>query len=905
MNIVIEGTADAEPVGSIMIGPRVRTALATVPIAVALVALLAIGVLRPSLIDPGPGLPVYRWAIALTGTATVLAMALAASRGEGGMRLSWCLVGGSVALWTLTVFGGLCGWDQTLVWVVLRGGSAVLGSACLFTIPGVKRALREWGLVMLDGWLVGGSVFLIGWVALECTGSLLTSAAERPTVYWVGVDLLFASVTAGLAMRTQRAVRLPVALMVLASLLAVTGDTTWALTGLPQFPVVQWLIMMLAMGTAATSRRLELWQRPPPLPPSEPRLTTSPPGLLRWSQVAVVPGLVAAVASPADTVVIIVAISVILGMAVEIALIARRNQELWHILHTQARRLDQVVSDSRDAILQLDAYGVVEFANDAVGDVLGHPARSLLGHDLSGVVHPEDYPTMRAQVAELDAGDRTAVRVNGRIRRADGSLRSLEATVSRRTGEVRGLTVLARDVSDQMLLASELRRLANTDTLTGLSNRHGFLTQVNDRLAAGEAAVLFVDLDGFKAVNDVLGHAAGDLLLVEMADALRAELGPQDVAARLGGDEFAVLTASPGRTEADALAARIADRLRRLPSDTARRTSASIGVAIGRGGCAEDLLGDADLAMYEAKAAGGGRSAGFEPEMRRRVTERARLSAALEQACDGDGLRLDVQPIVAMTHGGWVGFEALVRWQDGAHVRPPESFLPLAEETGLIVPLGEWVLRTALAWLGSWPDPAAGVSVNVAARQVAAPGFGDLVTSTLAESGIEPHRLTLEITEQTAVEDIQRAGAVLQPLRALGVHVSLDDFGTGFSSLGYLAQLPVDELKIDRRFVAGLGLRAQDDALVRAVMSLATDLGLRTVAEGVETAEQVRRLAARGCPLGQGYRFRRPTPAARLRPPIGPVIGPADAPAPSGRRHPPSQPAGNSDLTDGALPMSR
>jgi diguanylate cyclase (GGDEF)-like protein len=415
-----------------------------------------------------------------------------------------------------------------------------------------------------------------------------------------------------------------------------------------------------------------------------------------------------------------------------------------------------------------------------------------------------------------------------------------------------------------MLLESELRRLAGTDTLTGLCNRHAFLARLTERLAAGEAAVLFVDLDGFKAVNDVLGHAAGDRLLCEVADALRIELGPDDLAARLGGDEFAVLAGSTDGAHLDPLAERLAERLgerlQRLPSDAARRTGASIGLAVGRGGSAEALLGDADLAMYEAKAAGGARHVRFETGMRRRVTETARMRDALERACEDGALRLDVQPIVAMDRGTWVGFEALVRWQDGALRRAPETFLPLAEETGLIVDIGTWALRTALTWLSTWPDPTAGISVNVSARQVAAPEFGGLVAAVLAETGVAPHRLTLEVTEQTAVEDLQRASAVLQPLRTLGVHVSLDDFGTGFSSLGYLAQLPVDELKIDRRFVAGLGVRAEDDALVRAVTGLAADLGLRVVAEGVETAEQARRLVARGCTLGQGHHFLPPVP---------------------------------------------
>ena len=855
-----------------MIEPRTRTPLITATFLGVLVTLLLVGVRWPELVAPGIPPATFRWPVGLVGLVSTAVLTRSAVRNTGKARLSWHVLSAAVALWTGQMLGALSGWDPILMWGVLRGCVAALGVLWLVLIPGMRRPARQWGLVLLDGWLVGGSVFIIGWVALERTGSLLNSVIGRPSLYWIGTDLAVASVTAGLAMRADRCRWPEASLMVLASLLLLTGDCTWALTGEPQFAAVQWMIMAAALATSSTGLHPLA-----PGPGSPPLSPLSTPGQLRWSQVAVVPGLVAAVCSPSDRIVVLASTSVVLALAAEIAMIARQNHELWDTLHTQARRLDQLINDSRDAILQIDTDGIVDFANGAAADVLGRPPRELLGRDLAAILHPDDVENLYREAAEL-TGDRTSVRVTSRIESAGGGWRSIEATVSLRSGDVAGLTLLARDVSDRMRLASELQHLACTDTLTGLSNRHAFLARVDERLATDAAAVLFVDLDGFKTVNDVLGHTAGDRLLKEAADALRAELGPGDIAARLGGDEFAVLVASPDRAAADALAARVADRMRRLPSDAAQRTSASIGVAVGRDQPAEDLLGDADLAMYEAKACGGGRRSVFEPEMRRRVTERARRRAALERACHGEGLRLDVQPIVALDREAWVGFEALVRWQDGPTLRPPDSFLPLAEETGLIVPLGEWVLRTALEWLGRWPDPTAGISVNVAARQVAEPGFGDLVVSSLRTSRIEPHRLTLEITEQTAVEDLQCAGAVLQPLRALGVHVSLDDFGTGFSSLGYLARLPVDELKIDRRFVAGLGLRAEDDALIRAVLSLAADLGLRTVAEGVETPDQVRLLAARGCPLGQGHLFLRPTPAGSLRPPAPRPVRDAGSP---------------------------
>ena len=842
-----------------MTGSRLRTAAVTAPVLVSLLVLLVSGLARPHLIEPGPGPDVYRWAVGTVGAGSVAALTLAAARSRGRLRLSWLGIAVTAAAWTLAVLGELLGWNSWLDWVGLRALAGVAGAAGLLAAPGVRRTAREWGLVVLDGWLVGGSVLVIGWVALAHTGSPLTAAAvaDRPMLRWVPVDLLFASVTAGLAMRTDRATRVPVLLMVLVSLLAVTGDTSWALTGLPEFPVVQWLIMMFALGGTTISHRLDLWQVAP--------ASLSPPRLIRWSQLAVVPGLAAAVTSAGDPVVATVALTVVLVMAAEIVLVSRQNNDLWSTLDSQARRLDQLVSESRDAIVQVGDGGTIEFANEAVADVLGYGPPAVLGRNGAGFIHPDDRACLFAEVARLGA-DRTAVRVSSRFRHRDGGWRYLEATVSRRSNGVPGYTLLARDVGDRVRLEAELRRLASTDALTGLCNRFGFLAVLDERLSAGPAAVLFIDLDGFKAVNDLYGHGAGDRLLREVAAALRTELKPDDVAARLGGDEFAVLTGSRDREGAEALALRVADRLRRLPSDAGGRTGASIGVAVGQATDAESLLGDADLAMYQAKTAGGGRRIAFEPAMREQLNERARVHAALERARDGEGLLLDMQPIVAIADGRWIGFEALLRWQDGPNTRLPESFLPMAEETGLIVPIGAWALRASLDWLATYPDPNAGISVNLAGRQVAEAGLVDLVATELERSGVAPNRLTLEITEQTAVQDLERAGASLQPLRALGVHVSLDDFGTGFSSLGYLAQLPVDELKIDRRFVAGLGRRDQDDVLVAAVTGLAADLGLRLVAEGVETAQQATALLARGCTLGQGYRFGAPTPSGQIRP---------------------------------------
>ena len=793
---------------------------------------------------------------ALVGGAASAVLAWAAVRGGRWLRLGWGAVGTGAALMTAALVGALAGANPDLVWVVLRPAALVAFAVGLVASPGVRRDLREWGLLLLDGWLIGASSFAITWWGLGVTAQPDSSVTYVAPLVFVPFELVAASVCAGLALRTTRGSRLPASLLLVGSLAAVSADATWAAIGELAAPAVLWLSVLVLFALSTLLGRLDVFVTASP--------SAGPPRVARVSQVALVPGLLACVLTKrADVVAVVVAMSLLVALAAQMLLSVRRYGQLWDALQDQADRLDALVSESGDAILQLDARGRVEFANAAAAEVFGHQPQEITGRQAVDLIHPGDRGGAIRELMRLERPGVEAVRVAGRVRRAEG-WRHLEATVSRRRiGS--GYTLSTRDVSERVRLETELRRQATTDALTGLLSRTAFLAAVDERLQQGRAGVLFLDLDGFKSVNDTEGHAAGDRLLVRSAHEIAAALGPRDLAARLGGDEFAVLAASDDEYEVAALAERLVTTLGSgLASPLGARVAASVGVTVEGcppdGGGAAALVRDADLAMYEAKKRGGRTWVAFEPSMRERVLERTRLQAALGRAIEEGALRLEVQPVVALRDGTTVGYEALVRWQDADRLRGPGDFVPLAEETGLVVPLGTWVLRRALAWLATWPDPTTGVAVNVAGRQVADPGFGDLVRAELAASGVEPHRLTLEITERTAVEDLARAGAVLQPLRALGVHVALDDFGTGFSSLGYLAGLPVDELKIDRRFVAGLGLRAEDEALVRAVLALAADLGLRVVAEGVETADQARALLDHGCEMAQGLLYGPATP---------------------------------------------
>ena len=822
--------------------------------------------------------------------ACALILAVAVGRARGRVRANWAAILLAELLWTAALYGATAHWPSWFVWGVPRALAAVLVAVGLLLASGVHRDRQGWGLLLLDGWLVTGSVLEITWVALARHGATLDAlrAAPPPALPWTAVELLAGTTIAGLALRVASRDRMPVVLVGAAAGLALAADLSWAATGDQRLGITLWTVMIACLAAATFTARLDIWSGAAPDPDA--------PQLARAAHVAAVPGLLASALAPRpDVLTVGVAVSLLGVLGLEILLATSVTRSLWHRVREQSDRLDAVLRDSRDAIVVLDAAGAVEFANAACAEVYGYAPAELAGTVLAERLHPDDLLPLEDVLARL-ASEPVPVRMLGRFLRPDGTWRYLESTVSLRGGDLAaGMIVLTRDVEERVRLEAELRVQAGTDALTGLLNRQAFVTAVRTHRAFGAVAVLFCDLDGFKDVNDTEGHAAGDSLLRRTADAVLRAAGPGQLVARLGGDEFAVLVpprAADGDPPRDAATVeRVAVGLARTLVDRLARTRRGecVGVSIGLtvvapGGAADaqEVLRDADLAMDEAKAAGGGRWVRFEPAMRELVLERSRLRAELEAAIADGGLSIDLQPIVDVATGAWAQFEALVRWPDGTRRRSPAEFLPLAESSGLMVPLGTWVLGASLAWLAGWPDGEAGISVNVTGEQVAAPGFVRMVHDELRRHGLAPGRLTLEITEQTAVEDLDRAAEVLQPLRTLGVHVALDDFGTGYCSLGYLAQLPVDEIKIDRRFVAGLGVRREDDALVHAVLGLAADLGLRVVAEGVETVEQEAVLRAWGCPLVQGYLHARPVPGADLAPGGTPRPAPAVSSGPAG-----------------------
>jgi diguanylate cyclase (GGDEF)-like protein len=413
------------------------------------------------------------------------------------------------------------------------------------------------------------------------------------------------------------------------------------------------------------------------------------------------------------------------------------------------------------------------------------------------------------------------------------------------------------------------------DPLTGLPSRLLYtsrVTQALERLQrrrGSHVAVLFLDLDRFKVINDSLGHAAGDRLIVAVAERLRHALRRHETVSRFGGDEFAILCEDV-RDEQDAIA--IGERILKAFSTPFTLhhgeavTSASLGVALSADPDQDvgNLIRDADAAMYRAKEAGGGRLMLFDEVTRQRALTRLHTENALRRAIENEEFRVYFQPEVSVATGAIVGVEALVRWEHPERgLVGPDAFIALAEETGLIVPIGTWVLheacRLARAWQARRPaDAPLVVRVNVSARQLAADDLIDIVAAALERTGVEPEHLCLEVTESVLVEDPDASARKLAALKALGVKVAVDDFGTGYSSLEYLRRFPVDCVKIDRSFVRGIPHSSEDVAIVNAVIDLGHALGLSVTAEGVETGEQLERLQVDGCDTAQGFLFSRP-----------------------------------------------
>jgi diguanylate cyclase (GGDEF)-like protein/PAS domain S-box-containing protein len=539
---------------------------------------------------------------------------------------------------------------------------------------------------------------------------------------------------------------------------------------------------------------------------------------------------------------------------------------------------------SSDAVVGVDDGGGITYWNAAAERLFGWSRFEALGEVLAEMVIPERYRSAYLVAIGVVVDGRAASVANAVFEivaaRRDGQEVPVEVAASAAMVRDRvWVRAVVRDATRRQELEGELRQQGLVDSLTGLANR----TLLFDRLAqavsrldrsAESLAVLFVDLDRFKVVNDGLGHEAGDLVLIAIAERVASVLRGSDSVSRYGGDEFVVLCEGVSSARlAGGLAERICRAIKRPIHVVGRAVivTASVGVAlVDRSGSDADVLRDADAAMSDAKRAGGDGHAVFAASARRAGAGRLDIEIDLRAAIERSELRLVYQPTIDLRTGRVTGTEALVRWD---HPRrgtiAPLDFIPLAEETGLIVPIGAWVLNEACDQLRRWKDslgvlaPRA-VSVNLSGRQLAHGRLADVVAAALDRSGLDPSSLCLELTESALMDDAAGALEVLGELRDLGVRLSVDDFGTGYSSLLYLRRLPVSELKIDRIFVAGLGRNPEDTAIVEGVIALGHALKLTVVAEGVETADQAESLRHLRAEVGQGYYWSRPIPPGDL-----------------------------------------
>jgi diguanylate cyclase (GGDEF)-like protein/PAS domain S-box-containing protein len=748
-----------------------------------------------------------------------------------------------------------------------------------FIVPvHLPRSPRPWLRYLADTYVCACAVFVVGWVALF--DRLYHVAGEGWGQFFIELrypilDAALICVLFPMAVGAVRAAHRTAALAYLSLLVLAAADVLFAVLrlnddathGVPADVVrVLGLLLLAAVPWLGRGERsAEDLRRPLVGPGIAPAATAAAAAIF-------VAGHTLTAARGLRPIVPIVAGSAVLVVLARLAELVRENDRLGRAAATGEEHFRALAESINDVVLICGLDGVVQYVSAGARRSYHYAAEDLLGRPVYDVVHPEDLPrVVDAVTAFLSADcDLDVARLACRVRATDGTWLPTESTISRygRAGDgTDQLLVTTRDFSEQAALERQVAHLTFHDGLTGLPNRAYLEERAREqvRRIQGPVAVIFVDLDGFTAVNDSIGHAGGDQVLAQAARRLRAGVLADDTVARWGGDEFAVLmeSATEVQTVVD-LGERLLRALAGEPYRVADRgivLTASVGIAFAEDGVGgPELIRNADIALSRAKELGGGRVEVFAAKMHADVMRRLELGSDLQRALTERQFAVEFQPVVELATSRVTGVEALVRWwRDGVSV-PPEEFIGTAEESGLMVPLGNWVLREACAQVAQWREGGwdIGLSINLRPREIAAAHFVDSVADALADSGLPPGVLTLEVEEEVLVDGAEELITRLSALRDVGVRLAIDDFGTGYASLAFLRQLPVDVIKIDPSFVSGLGRDETLTLLTRTIARVGRDLGLTVVAEGVERPEQLELLREMGCPRAQGFLVSRP-----------------------------------------------
>ena len=545
------------------------------------------------------------------------------------------------------------------------------------------------------------------------------------------------------------------------------------------------------------------------------------------------------------------------------------------LLHASEERFRVLAGSSPIGILEVSSATYVDYANPRAAEIAGRDVEELMGRGWIDAVHPEDAPTLLSLV-ERARSDREEVTTRFRIRRPDGGIRHVRMSASARDPELdSGFVVTVEDVTEEVLAQEELAHQAFYDSLTGLPNRALFLDRLNQELArhrrgGPKIAVLFLDLDRFKIVNDSLGHEMGDAVLKELGERFNHVVRAGETAARFGGDEFIFIIRDVRDVQDSVIAAKRLLALLESPIQCTGQditVTGSIGIVIPTGADAGIILRDADAAMYQAKEAGRCTYALFDEDLHRRSVGRFTMEGELRQALARNELEVYYQPAIEPASGRPLAAEALIRWNHPTRgIVPPLEFIPVAEDSGLIKPIGNWVFEQSMAQLASWDAQDDGprlqvLTVNLSVRQLEDPETPNMVREVLERYGIAPNRAALEITESVVMADNESTRRSLKAFKDLGLQVAIDDFGTGYSSLAYLHKLPVATVKIDRSFIDRLGGEDDSAPVVRSIIEMSHAMGLGVVAEGVEDEHQRMLVSDLGCDLAQGFYWARPMPA--------------------------------------------